>query len=853
MKKKYLIIIGAFVELSVTSQAVVIAYDGFDSLTLGNKTNGIYKDNFHLYDAVNADVKGGTMVGLGTYNWSGNSATFKARTGGLTSGPFGTNSTGHVEWTGPGTLASRYVERQINMDPTSAVLYMSGMLRTSVLDVTGSSMLDGFAMGFTDSEAAGVYYNAAFDGLLFGFDGNGAGADLVVWGAGKREVVAANVTAETTYHVVLEVIFTAGHESVKVWLNPTADTRYEEHTVSFSGEYVDSLSDFRYATLYTRTGTGIIHFDELMLATGYRDVLRQPAPAQFWFQLTGRGTQVPVKQFGAKVNDGVDDVSAIQAAVDYAISNGISSIVFEAGTYDIVSVSKKAIKTSTCPGYEANVRRIFGPGDYNVDIFSTWGLNHVQIAGASNLTLEGAVDSEGRPATELLRRNPLENITGLPNILMFAGCDGISLKNMIFDNNPNNCTSGQVVETGPGYVVADIFEGLPRADEMACYCANAWDLSTGRLKEIPSLTYGDSPAFWRTVEGGDGRRMRIDGVDFAGAVAAGDGISWWVAHNGLQTTFAFCRNVEVENVRVKNGAGFGMYAFNCVNVIGRNVVFKPEGRQLPVTPRDAWKLAWNDGEVVMDGIHIEGVRWDGQNTHGPWFHVIQKNGPESVTVKKEGGAISILKNGSEIGFWNGADQVKRTLSSWSYDGVFSNDVYGTEHRLTLTFSEDLPGFVTTNTLASVYCWDIDRYVLKNSTFEKIAGAMSIIKNENVLIENCTFDNIKHPAVVLGTEWQEGTYPRNVVIRSCRFSASGWVKRNGVEGLLGIGDGWGAGSRMCDIRIADNVFENNDLGLDLADCRNVTVESNTFSGVTTPWRIDVSTTSNIVFRSNSIFP
>jgi parallel beta-helix repeat protein len=95
--------------------------------------------------------------------------------------------------------------------------------------------------------------------------------------------------------------------------------------------------------------------------------------------------------------------------------------------------------------------------------------------------------------------------------------------------------------------------------------------------------------------------------------------------------------------------------------------------------------------------------------------------------------------------------------------------------------------------------------------------------------------------------------RNVVIKSCRFSASGWVKRNGVKGLLGIGDGWGAGSRMCDIRIADNVFENNDLGIDLADCRGVTIESNTFKAVAIPWRSDAATTSNITIRGNEVFP
>jgi hypothetical protein len=264
---------------AAASHAAGLVRDGFDASTLGDKANGVYKNNFHLYDAVNADVKGGAIVGLGTYNWSGNSAAFKARTGGLTSGTFGTNSAGHVEMTGAGTIGSRQVERQINAVPTNTTLYMSCMLRTSVLDTTGTASLEGFAMGFTDSEAAGSYYNAAFDGILFGFDGNGSGADLVVWGGGGRQVVAGNVSAGTTYHVVSEIVFNAaGNESVKVWLNPTVDTSYGSPTVSFSGEYADSLTDFSYATLFTRTATtGVMNFDELTLATAYSDVIPEPA------------------------------------------------------------------------------------------------------------------------------------------------------------------------------------------------------------------------------------------------------------------------------------------------------------------------------------------------------------------------------------------------------------------------------------------------------------------------------------------------------------------------------------------------------------------------------------------------
>ena len=270
---------------AAASHAAVLVRDGFDASTLGDKANGVYKNNFHLYDAVNADVKGGTMVGLGTYNWSGNSATFKARTGGLTSGTFGTNSTGKIEYAGNSSVGTRGISRQIDTAPTAnTTLYISGMLSASAFYTTNStSYLDGGVMGFSNTSNSLSTLSATLGtGLLFGFDAGASGVDLVLWGANKRLVIQSGVSVSTTYHVVTEIVLNnvnGTNDTVKVWLNPTTATLPGDAVLTTTGNYATSGSDFGYAAIFTRaagTTTDLMNFDELMLATEYRDVLMNP-------------------------------------------------------------------------------------------------------------------------------------------------------------------------------------------------------------------------------------------------------------------------------------------------------------------------------------------------------------------------------------------------------------------------------------------------------------------------------------------------------------------------------------------------------------------------------------------------
>ncbi|WOO43183.1 right-handed parallel beta-helix repeat-containing protein [Rubellicoccus peritrichatus] len=561
-----------------------------------------------------------------------------------------------------------------------------------------------------------------------------------------------------------------------------------------------------------------------------------------------------VRDFGAIPNDGKDDSLAIQNTVSRAVDAGNATVQFEAGDYLVKATANPLDQTS--PRFINNIRKIFGPGNYDPSEFNYYAeYAKITASGATGLKLHGAVDRNGDPATRIVNESPFISDEQVRGLFLFAGCDGLLLENLCLTYGPIHGTSGIVTALGPDWVEVDIFEGLPRFDNMPTYCANAWDMESHRLiNNINSLTFGSSPSYWRTIDRGDGRRVRIDNVPYASKLREGYGISWWFSLRTFQVIMAASKDVRVENVRIANVPGFGFNTFSCTNVYGNKVVFKSENDHFPVTPRDAWKLAWNDGEVLIENSHFEGVRWDGQNTHGPWFIVVDRESDKTVKFKKEGGRIAPLKRGSEIGFWSGDQLVKRRIADWSYEGKVPNKLREHDHILSITFETEVPSFVKKDTRCAVYCFDIDRYILRNTTCQRIAGAMSIIKNENVLIEGCTFDNIQHPAIVLGTEWQEGTYPRHFVIRDNIFSDSGWIERDGVKGLIGIGGQHKSDDssfRISDIKITNNVFKDNHLGIDIVRGQDMLIKDNIFENVTVPWQINEASTRNIVIEKNEI--
>lgn len=527
--------------------------------------------------------------------------------------------------------------------------------------------------------------------------------------------------------------------------------------------------------------------------------------------------QVQVKDFNAFPDDGLDDARGVQAALQHAKTHHINTVLFEKGRYDLLEVAAPSLNA------------------------------HIGLTNCNGLRLKGSAAGE----TWLVKKNPQQNNTILPAHLRFDHCNDLTVEDLVIDNAPQYATAGKVVErTGTGIVV-EVEDGLPAVDGMGCYTANIWDGRTRMLKQVPSLTFIEDAAkeslYWTLQTRAGKRYMHLNSRRFAEAVATGDIISW---HFGAGTMFQlalnYCNNLTLKNILTVNIAGWGIQTYACKNIQAQKIIFKANGRQLAVGPRDAWKINSCNGTVDIDSMYVEGVRWDGQNVHSAFFQVKEVLAFNKIRVWKKYTSVAPFIPDS-IGCWNGDHVTKLFAVKWQKEQATDGGVYGV-----IETGDSLPAFVKNGTLITADAWDIDHYKLSNSAFKNIAGCAGVIKCSKATLQRVSYDHIMYPAIVLGTEiltHNEATFPQDVLIRECSFNASGWVPRIRTKGLVGIANNGTTANAIGAIHFDNCSFSRAPVGIDASGLQLLKITNSRFTGVAQPYK----TTSRVIFENNKVDP
>lgn len=529
--------------------------------------------------------------------------------------------------------------------------------------------------------------------------------------------------------------------------------------------------------------------------------------------------EIRVSDFGAKPDDGKCDISAIRKAFAYAVASKATTVRFDAGVYDL------------------NI------GDATRDIF--------EIDGAENLSIVGAVGSDGEPKTVFLRRyKPERNLFG-GKILKVLRSPNLSVRGIAFDNFPRYMSCGEIVANDGRGITVKVFEGNPYLDGTYAYCSNLWDGKTGNLVVgKPSTTFGtDVDRNLREFEmkkiGAESERlMRLDSPKVARTAAVGEVFSWNFGWRGHQILFERCDNLRLENVAVRSSIGFCMLAFKCRNIYAKNVEFKREkgSRQMNVGSRDAWKIRACRGLAVVENMYVEGVRWDGQNVHGTFVYPYGRVGKNALLMSNDFGGPTgsndeVFEVGTKVGFWkNKSEEVLLTIKSVRKSetkvGRNSQPAYEVE------FVETVPDFVGETTLCNLYGLNLDSYVLINSTFKNIAGCASLIRNDNVNIAGCTFDHIMYPAVCVGGAIAEveGVVSKNAYICGNKFVSCGWSARHGASAAVAVRiqpsqkTPIETAPYIENVVIGGNEFSDCNVGIDAAGADGLYISGNKFENV-----------------------
>ncbi len=484
--------------------------------------------------------------------------------------------------------------------------------------------------------------------------------------------------------------------------------------------------------------------------------------------LSAPAQSVNVADFGAIPNDGKCDMEAIAKALDHVKATGAKELVFEAGVYDLD----------------------VGDAQKNRGIF---------FKGIPNFTMRGAVNEKGEPVTTLLRRYDFKiNLNGT-NLFRAELCPNFTLKNIVFDNYPQYMANGEVVENDGESIIIKVPADLPYMDGTRAYCANLWDKDKNLVRGKGSVTFGgkgnsgvDDNAEEHTLNFyGDpkDRLLKLTNPKIAKQAAVGEIFSWNFGWLGYQTYFHYCDNLRVENVWTHSAMGFCMQAAHCRNVAAKDVKFmiKPGSSQVHVGSRDAWKLMACKGNAVVENMYCEGVRWDGQNVHGifAWpFDILDKK-TALFSNDLYGVGVDCFPKGSKVGFCDGREgEVLLTVASVKNSEKKTDNG---KRMVEVSFAEDLPEFTNPATTCNLYGMNLDSYWLKDSTFRNIAGTASLIRNDDVKITGCTFDNIMYPAICIGGAMGEveGVVCKNALVENNTFINCTWQPRHGGMGALSV--------------------------------------------------------------------
>ena len=534
--------------------------------------------------------------------------------------------------------------------------------------------------------------------------------------------------------------------------------------------------------------------------------------------------KISVSDFGAIPDDGKDDSKAIQAAIEKARADGIRKVCFEAGKYEF----------KTIPGWERTERK---------------RSCYITIQDISGLELCGVTDEKGLPATLWVKDNDLKECQ--PMILSIQQGANITLRNISVDMAPYYYSAGKITDIRGDEVTIEVLPGHPRIDGQKAYIMGLYDFGTRKAKVV-RLTWDFDLPQWKVTGDEKDRLMTIQFPALAQSGKTGDGVFWFQGNfTGSLLNFRNIKGLLLENIHILNGHGFPITCNFCQDITYRNVNIRPEGNRIATACRDGFKIYCGSGKVLMDGVHIEGCLGDdGQNIHGTWLSVLRKQPGNGLVTTT---SMPCLTPGKAVVLLD--DQF---LPAWS-SHVKECTQEGKE--MLITFADPVPDWVHEKTPIEPQEWLPDSLHIINSVYRSTGRFGIYLKASNTLIEKCLFEN-NVAAIHIGGEWSwgywlESTNSQHVEIRNCIFRDNHLDMRYGGQKMdiaISIAsftnpDKLGAPSEVLsglinDIRIHDNIFEDESVCVSLQNCGNVWFWNNTLRNCGMDLLINEKTAVNI---------
>ncbi len=444
--------------------------------------------------------------------------------------------------------------------------------------------------------------------------------------------------------------------------------------------------------------------------------------------------EIKVKDFGAVPDDNKDDTPSILSAIEACKNKKKSKLVFEFGSYDIY-------------GSQKNERGNFEPA--------------INMKNVSNLTIEGN-------GSEFIGHN-------YSTMFHFNNCRNILISNLTVDWDPLPYTQGKVILVDTNYIDIEVLAPFVAQPGLHTEAILGYDLENHRLARRFTDHY--QLGFEKTTEviRRGVMRLFIGRQDrFAGTMPS-VGMYVIARHHvyGYQSfEFIKCTDVHLENVNIYSNPGMGVVGEECrdINIRHLRVMLKPgAGRWMSCTA-DATNFRGCRGTIVMENCLFEGQGDDATNVRsGEYLLVAERLDDNKLRIKtgyRYGGDPTPPEIGDKLEL-SGED---KPLLPYLTITVRSVEINEQDKTLVVGFSEKLPDRTRKgDVVGNASSCPVLR--IRNCTAIRNRARGFIVKTRNVIIEDCTFQDICASAVGLEADinaWWEAIGSRDVVIRNNRF-------------------------------------------------------------------------------------
>jgi polygalacturonase len=445
-------------------------------------------------------------------------------------------------------------------------------------------------------------------------------------------------------------------------------------------------------------------------------------------------SEIHVKDFGAIPNDGKDDTQAISMALEACNIKTSSKLIFDFGTYDIY-------------GNQKDERGRFFPS--------------LIIKNISNLMIEGN-------GSEFVGHD-------YSSMFHFSNCTNLSIANLTIDWDPLPYTQGKVTAVDSDYIDIEVL--APFVAKEGLHTEAVIGYEPGKRRMARRFTDHYQLGFEKTTEVVKPGVMRlfIGRKDrFAGTMPE-VGTHVIARHHvyGYQSfELEKCKNVHLENIIIYSNPGMGVTGDECRDITIRHlkVMLRPGTDRWMSCTADATHFAGCRGTITLENCLFEGMGDDATNVRsGHYLLVSERLENNKLRIKtgyRYGSDLTPPEKGDKLEL-SGEDKPLLPYATLTVSSVERDSV---NKSLIIGFSEKLPER-TGKGDAVGNASSIPVLRIRNCTTIRNRSRGFIIKTRDVIIEDCTFQDITECAIALETDvngWWESISSRDVIICNNRF-------------------------------------------------------------------------------------